>query len=64
MWKRIIDREAVMGCIDHFARNLYTFSKDFCLEVFCSGHMAKNIETVLRATGRNKRGQALFNSSS
>jgi len=53
-----------MGCIDHFARNLYTFSKDFCLEVFCSGHMAKNIETVLRATGRNKRGQALFNSSS
>lgn len=44
-----------MGCIDHFAQNLYTFSKDFCLEVFSAGPTAQNIERALQATGRGKQ---------
>lgn len=44
-----------MGCIDQIPQNLYPFSKDFCLEVFCAGRTAQNIETALEATGRAKQ---------
>lgn len=44
-----------MGCIDHFAQNLYTFSKDFCLEVFSAGRAAQDIKAALEVTGRAKQ---------
>lgn len=44
-----------MGCIDQFAQNLYTFSKDFCLEVFCAGRTAQNVGAALEATDRAKQ---------